>query len=124
MHAYTCTNLSTGRLLLPEVFRATRLWQRVKGLLGRPGLEPGQGLWIMPCKQIHTFFMGFRIDVLFLNAEHQVLWVRENMPAWRVSPFFWRAAGVLEMAGGSLGNRAHQGHQLRFVRSKGEEDAA
>jgi uncharacterized protein len=125
MYAYTCTNLTSGRLLLPKAFRADRLGERIKGLLACPGLEQGQGLWLVPCKQIHTFFMRFCIDVIFLNAEHRVLWIRENMPAWRITPYFWQAASVLEMAGGSLGvDAVRQGDQLRFARSKGEEHAA
>ncbi len=75
---------------------------RSKGLLGRESLAQDEGLWIVPCPMIHTFFMKFAIDVLFLDKSLKVVRVIEGLKPWRVSPWVLRAHSVLELAGGSL----------------------
>ena len=52
-----------------RVVRAETAGTRAKGLLGRAGMDPGEALWIVPCSSIHTFFMRFPIDVLFLDEK-------------------------------------------------------
>lgn len=59
---------------------ANTFWSRWRGLMGREGLEPGTGLLIYPEWSIHTFFMRFPIDVLFVNKQDQVIGLREAMP--------------------------------------------
>ena len=68
--------------------------------MGRPPLQPGEGLWIRPCQQVHTQFMRAAIDVVFLDAEGRVLRVLPAMRPWRVSPFLRAAREVLELAAG------------------------
>ncbi|NUM88076.1 MAG: DUF192 domain-containing protein [Bdellovibrionales bacterium] len=75
-------------------------WERMKGLLGRKGMERGEALWISPCVAVHTFFMKFPIDVVFLGATGKVLAVVEGMKPWRHSALHLSAAGVLELPGG------------------------
>jgi len=64
-------NTHNGRVLAQEVERAGSFWQRMKGLLGRRGLPAGQALFLEPCNSIHTFFMGFPIDAVFLDKEEK-----------------------------------------------------
>ncbi len=59
--------------------------KRSKGLLGRDGLAPGEGLWIVPCEAVHTFWMRFPIDLIYLNRQHHVVKTRSNVRAWRIS---------------------------------------
>jgi uncharacterized protein len=71
----------------------------MRGLLGRSGLERGEGLLLKPCGSVHTLFMRFPIDVVFLDRELSVLAVREAVPPWRTA----RARGAkvtLELAAG------------------------
>ncbi len=75
---------------------------RSRGLLGRTSMEKDEGLWIVPCPMIHTFFMRFPIDVLFLNRDNSVVRVIEDLKPWRLSPWVFRASSVLELAGGIL----------------------
>jgi uncharacterized protein len=71
----------------------------MRGLLGRSGLERGEGLLLKPCGSVHTLFMRFPIDVVFLDRELSVLAVREAVPPWRTARAR-RAKVTLELAAG------------------------
>lgn len=73
-----------------------------------------EGLWIVPCPMIHTFFMKFPIDVLFLGRDLRVARVIENLKPWRLSPWVWSAHSVLELAGGVLKGSVQVGDQLEI----------
>lgn len=75
--------------------------KRSKGLLGRKGLGKGEGLWIIPCEAIHTFFMRFPIDLIYLDRKHRVKKVRDSVPAWRISGCL-SAHSVLELPAGTV----------------------
>lgn len=57
---------------------------RMKGLLGRRTLEPGEGLLLRPAGSVHTAFMRFPIDVVFLDGDCRILRVEANVPPWRL----------------------------------------
>jgi uncharacterized membrane protein (UPF0127 family) len=77
-------------------------WTRLKGLLGRPSLQPGEGLLLRGEKAIHTIGMRFPIDVLFLDSAHRVVHLIPTMGAQRFSPFVARASDVLELPAGII----------------------
>jgi uncharacterized membrane protein (UPF0127 family) len=88
--------------------------KRRTGLLKHTRLAPGEGLWITPCEGVHTFFMKFPIDVVFLTRQRKVLKIRPNMVRSRIS-FNLRSHSVLELPAGRLeetGTAA--GDQLEF----------
>jgi len=72
---------------------------RLVGLLGRRALAPEQGLLLLPCNNVHTFFMRFAIDVVFIDREGVVLAVVPGLAPWRVAAAR-RAHGCLELAAG------------------------
>ncbi len=76
---------------------------RALGLLGRVDLPPGEGLLLAPCDCIHTFFMRFAIDVVFLDAHGEVIAIHARVPAWRILHRAG-ATGVLELAAGAAGD--------------------
>ncbi|HZQ54662.1 MAG TPA: DUF192 domain-containing protein [Bryobacteraceae bacterium] len=80
---------------------ADRASTRRKGLLGRSKLDPGEGLWIVPCQGIHTWGMKFPIDVLYLDRKKTVRKLRRALRPWRVSICLW-AHSVLELPAGML----------------------
>ncbi len=80
---------------------ADNSWRRLKGLLGRPGLAPGQGLVIKPCQGVHTWFMAFPIDVLHVDGEGVVREIVAEMPPNRVGPVVWKAKYVVELPAGT-----------------------
>ena len=97
-----------------RVSKADTSASRNKGLLGRDGLEPEEGLWILWCPMIHTLFMRFAIAVLFLDRELKVLRVIEDLRPWRRSPWVLGAQSVLELAGGSLKGSVEKGVRLEM----------
>lgn len=83
-----------------RVLVARSFLQRTRGLLGRGPLAADEALLIDPCWSVHTFGMGFAIDVVFIDARGTVLAVRETLAPWRVAHCLG-AAAVLEMAPGA-----------------------
>ena len=78
---------------------ARTLFARMKGLIGTKRLPPGEGMLILRCNAIHTFFMSFAIDATFLDRNDRVVKIVRNIRPWR--PFVWggfRAVKVLETA--------------------------
>jgi uncharacterized protein len=74
-------------------------WTRFRGLLGLgPGdFRNGHGLWIVPCRGVHTLGMGFPIDVVYLDRNRTVVHIESNVRPWRLSPIRFQAASVLEL---------------------------
>ena len=75
--------------------------KRRTGLLKHTALHPGEGLWIKPCESVHTFFMKFPIDLVYLDKRLKVRKVRHAVPAWRLSACF-SAHSVLELPAGTV----------------------
>ena len=84
-----------GRLIA-RAGLANNFWLRLRGLLGRD-LAVGGGLLLLPCRQIHTFFMRYPIDAVYLNREGVVLRVDKGVKPWRGLPWEKRARAVLEL---------------------------
>jgi uncharacterized membrane protein (UPF0127 family) len=88
--------------------------KRRTGLLKHKGLDPGEGLWIVPCEGVHTFAMKFAIDVVFLNRKHKILKIRPNMVRSRIA-LSLLAHSVLELPAGTLEQTGtERGDQLEF----------
>ena len=75
--------------------------ERRRGLLGRTFLGPAEGLVIAPCAAIHTAFMQFPIDVVFLDREGRALKVVHRLQPWRIAVSL-KARSVVELAAGAL----------------------
>lgn len=100
------TNQKSGRPLATQVAKADRFFPRLRGLMFRNHLPEGGGLYIKPCQAVHTHFMRFPIDVLFLDGDHRVVAVIPAMRPWRFSPVVKSAVAVLELASGAAGETA------------------
>lgn len=95
-------NLRNGKELSNNVIVAYRLLKRMKGLLGKSELPIGEALWIKPCISIHTFFMKFPIDVLFLDKTNQVIAIIKNMLPNRLTRLYPKASSVFELPAGMI----------------------
>lgn len=92
---------SSKKLVSSQCLWAQSSWSRMVGLLNHSSLEEEEALLIEPCKQVHTFFMRFPIDIAFLDKDDVVLAVSSLHP-WRMSRLYWKASKVLELPLGRL----------------------
>ncbi|HLG18201.1 MAG TPA: DUF192 domain-containing protein [Bdellovibrionota bacterium] len=110
---YRVRNMTRQMILADRVEQANRLWPRMKGLLGRSNLPEGHGLWISHCNSIHTWFMRFPIDVVFVSSDQRVVRLLEQVSPFRMTRPSLSARSVLELAAGTLARRlTHVGDQL------------
>lgn len=91
-----------GAVLGDDVRVADGFWTRLRGLLGRPRLEPGEGLLIVPCRGVHMFGMRHPLDVLLLDGEHRVVATYPELRPWRVSGVHAEARSALELPPGTI----------------------
>jgi uncharacterized membrane protein (UPF0127 family) len=88
---------------------------RLRGLIGRPPLEPGVGLLLRPCNSVHTFFMRSAVDVVFCDRELEVLRVVPGLGRGRVCGKVG-SKQVFELAPGEAARRGiAPGARLRLV---------
>ena len=81
--------------------------KRRVGLLKHERLAPGEGLWIVPCESVHTFFMKFPIDLVYLGKDRKVRKVRHAVKPWRMSAC-WTAHSILELPAGAAAQTGTQ----------------
>ncbi|MCU0666755.1 MAG: DUF192 domain-containing protein [Candidatus Omnitrophica bacterium] len=96
------TNLTSGVCLAQNAAVADSLFSRMKGLLGKESLSYGQALILQPCNSVHTFFMKFSLDLIFVNKENRIIKIIANLKPWRLSGVYLQAAYVIEFPAGSL----------------------
>jgi uncharacterized membrane protein (UPF0127 family) len=84
-------NATRGSIVAERAGLALGAWERLVGLLGRSGLDEGDGLWLEPCDSVHMLGMRFPIDVAFLDGEGRVLRTAEPLRPWRAT---WPVRGA------------------------------
>jgi hypothetical protein len=92
---------ASGREIARSVEIARTAPQRMRGLLGREALPPGEGMMIERCSSIHTCFMKFPLDVIFLDSQLVVKKVIRNLRPWRLASALG-ASHVIELGAGAL----------------------
>ena len=95
-------NKTKGTLLAEEAVLADGLFSRAKGLLGKKGLGSGHALILKPCDSVHTFFMRFAIDVIFVDRQQKVDLAIPCLKPWRLSPLCWKARFAIELPCGVI----------------------
>ena len=101
-------NLDRGTLLAERLETAASLWSRFMGLMGRPALPAGDGLWLPASNGIHMMFMRFPIDAVFVSKPdadgvRRVRSVHRGLRAWTgIVPLVRGADGVLELPVGTI----------------------
>jgi len=99
---YRVAEVASGRAVAERVRLAATHWTRLRGLIGTSGLAADEGLWIVPCRQVHMFWMRYPIDVAFLDDDLRVVGLQADLRPWRISPGFPAARSALELAAGAL----------------------
>jgi uncharacterized protein len=96
------SNKTRGTELADRGWAARSFWSRGVGLLGRKSLADGEGLLIEPCSSVHTAFMRFTIDVIYVDKSHRVVKVAPRMAPFRASMAMSKAHAVIELPAGVI----------------------
>ena len=102
-------------LISDNIKQALSLRDRVIGLMFRRSLNFNEGLLISPCNSIHTCFMKFPIDVIFIDKNNKILKISHSMKPWRFSLIYLKSKKVLELSGNTLPSEVHVGDTLEFT---------
>ncbi|HUW08506.1 MAG TPA: DUF192 domain-containing protein [Anaerolineae bacterium] len=109
-------NLSRGQILVTSGRAADTYWSSLRGLIGSQPLAQGEGLLIVPCNSVHTHFMSFPIDVLYVDRDDRVVAMNHSMAPWRFGRLHRQAHFVIELPAGTLGRSGTEvGDQLQVL---------
>ncbi|MCR2823180.1 DUF192 domain-containing protein [Lederbergia panacisoli] len=92
----------TGQVIVENLKPAYSFMKRLKGLMFQKTLKPGSGVHIKPCQSIHTFFMKFPIDVIYLDKEMNVVGMQQALPPGKLGKRFKNVHSVIEMKAGTI----------------------
>ncbi|MBU0503872.1 MAG: DUF192 domain-containing protein [Candidatus Omnitrophota bacterium] len=96
------TNKTKNTILADDVIIADTPSRRMRGLLGKKDFDKGRAMIIRPCQSIHTFFMRFSIDVLFIDKNNKVIKVIPDLRPFRLTPVYLDSAFIIEMPVGVI----------------------
>lgn len=114
----TITNQTRGTVVCETAVIADNPWLRFRGLLGRDSLPAGEGILLTPSPSIHSAFMKFEFDAVFLDRNMKVVRLVERMPRWKARGAKG-ARSVLELAAGEIQRRGVQvGDELAVTGGK------
>ena len=109
-------NSNRGTVLGEAIEVAATAVQRVRGLLGRDCLADGQGLLFKNCSSLHTFFMHFAIDIVYMDKAGKVLKSSAGVRPFKIVPAPLRAYYALELPVGAIDrSETRVGDHLRFM---------
>ena len=113
-------NETRGTWLGTRILAADTSEMRTRGLLGRTGLAPGEGLWIAPCEWVHMFGMKFAIDLVVLDKAGRGVGTKSDLRPGRIGPLFWGAHSTIELPVGAIAaSETQKGDQIRWEESDG-----
>jgi uncharacterized membrane protein (UPF0127 family) len=108
-----------GRAVCERCLVADSPFARMRGLLGRRGLDRDEGVLLRPASSVHTFFMRFPIDVVFLSREGEVLKIVPDLGAWRTASCRGAKAVVELRAGAAAARDLRVGTRLELPVRRG-----
>ena len=95
-------NLTKNKILAEDVILSTSFLKRLTGLLGYKSLEKNQAMILQPANSVHTFFMRFPIDVLFVDRNNIVIKTVSNMVPFRATAIYFKSLVVIELPSGMI----------------------
>jgi uncharacterized protein len=108
-------NTTRNTCVAQDVRMANNFFSRLKGLMFSPGLPENTGLWLVPSADIHSCFMRFTFDAIFVNKQLEVLHLHPEMKPWRISKIVRGGHAVLELPAGTISRSQTQiGDQLAW----------
>lgn len=104
-----------NEVICQKMMIANNILDRMKGLMFSKELPACDGFLISPCNSIHTFFMLYNLDVIFLDKNYYVIKVIYDLSPWKMTWIYFRANQVLEMKAGTLKKGIQNGDKLEAI---------
>ncbi|MDQ0256990.1 uncharacterized membrane protein (UPF0127 family) [Evansella vedderi] len=109
-------NLSNGKVIASNVNEANTFFKRLKGLMFTKMLHRDAGLHIKPCQSVHTFFMNYCLDILYIDKSDTIVAIDEAMAPGKVGRHYRKAASVIELPAGKVKETETKvGQSLKFI---------
>lgn len=110
-------NATKNTVLADSTLIANTPTKRIIGLLGRKEFKPGEALFIKPCNSIHTFFMRFAIDVLFVDKHNRVIKAISFLKPFRITPIYFKAEFTIELPAARIhSTQTQEGDTISFIK--------
>jgi len=110
--------VGNGNTLAEHVRGAYTFFQRLKGLMFTKSLPADCGLHIRPCSAVHTFFMRYNIDILYLDAQHKIVGTQERVKPGKFGAVYLNSVSVIELPEGTIGQKDIQiGQTVRLEKN-------
>ncbi len=93
-------NMRTNQIIGDSVWKADGFFSRLRGLLGLSCLKAGEGLWLVPCQQVHMIGMHFALSVWFLDESGKICAILDELKPYKISPRRKDAVNVMEFPAG------------------------
>jgi len=94
---------------------AESFFERLIGLMFKEKMDGFDGLLIKQCRSIHTFFMRYPLDIVFMNNEMKIKKIIRNIKPWRMTLIYFTSTQVLELEGGTLHQEIREGDKLEVI---------
>lgn len=95
---------------------AHSFFKRLKGLMFTKEISPQSSMYIFPCSAIHTYFMNYNIDVLYLDLNNIIIAVDEDLKPGKIGRYIKNAVAVVELPGGKVKETCTKiGQAVEFV---------
>jgi uncharacterized protein len=94
---------------------AKTFWARFVGLMFSNDLNGFDGMLITPCNSIHTFFMNYNLDVVFMDNSFNIVKIIRNLKPQRITGIYWKATQVLELKAGTLSEKVAVGDKIECL---------
>ena len=104
-----------GEVISHKMVTATNIFSRMLGLMFSEKLPECDGFLISPCNSIHTFFMRYSLDILFLDKNFKIVKIIYGLSPWRMTWVYFKSSHVLEMKAGMLKKELSIGEKLEAV---------
>lgn len=99
-------NTTKNIVIVSRVRVANNPVTRFLGLLPESHLPEDDGLLLVPCRSIHSYFMRFIFDAVFIDKTNKVVHLIENMKPWTASSYIWKSKKVLELPAGTISRKS------------------
>lgn len=109
-------------VIVENAMTADSFFKRLRGLMFTKQLLPQSALFIYPCSAIHTFFMNYNIDVLYLDINNIIVALDENMKPGKIGKYVKDAVAVVELPSGKIRETSIAvGQAIEFIKAEGED---